>query len=207
MESRIIQQFIALIISALALTTACSTTCKDRDTRKPDKIITDILFISGTVVAVDHNSRMATLRDKTGSYVTFRVDRRVGNFDKIQKGSMVVASYVESIGIRIIAPGMIEGDLGKKSAVTVDVGLKGGKPYCVTAKIIELRGVVDSINHAFRYMAVKGRKGNIISFRVGRSIERLENVRKGDIVVIYYTEAVAILLEEISPNKPAPEHL
>jgi hypothetical protein len=190
------KQFTLLALVFLILS-ACLSEQKNRDTGKPNKIITDTLIICGTVVAIDYHTRMVTLRDGSGTYVTFRVDREVKNLDRIQKGDQAVATYIESIGLRIDEPGCAGGDVGMKGEVIVDVGLKGEKPYSVTARIVELRAVVDTINHRTRHISIRGRKGNIISFRVRKNIEKFENVNRGDIAVIYYTEAIAILLEKI----------
>lgn len=174
---------------------------KTLNTKKPDEIITDTSVINGTVVAVDYKSRMVTLKDKAGYYATFTADREVKNLDRIQKGDQAVATYMESIGIRVVAPDSAICDIGKKGEVTVDIGLKGDKPYRITARIVEYKAVVDTIRPQGRQIAVRGSRGNILSFKVGKNIEGLENVKKGDVVVIYYTEAIAILLEKTTQVK------
>jgi hypothetical protein len=195
------KQFIPLLLAILACISACSSEQKRGDTRKPEEIITDTMTIYGTVVGIDNNTRMVTLRDKSGSYATFRVEREVKNLDRILKGDNAVAAYIESIGLRILEPQGTGGDEGMKGEVTVTVGLKEGKPYKVTARIIELMAAVDSINHRTRYVSIRGQKGSILSFKVGKSIKNFENVNRGDLVVIYYTEPIAILIEKTNQSK------
>lgn len=190
------KQFTLFALLLAIIIPACSTEQKIRNTKMLDKIITDTSVISGTVIAVDHGSRMATIKDSAGYYATFMVDREVKNLDRIQKGDQAVATYIESIGIRITGSGSASATVGMKGEITVDVGLKEGKPYRITARIVDLRAVVDTIHYQKRHVSVRGSKGNIISFKVGKNIEGLENVKKGDAVVIYYTEAIAILIEK-----------
>ncbi len=191
------KQFSVLVCSLLLVLSSCASEQKKPGGKRPDELITETSVITGAVIAVDYNSRMVTIRDRTGSYATFRVDREVKNLAGIQKGGRVVATYIESIGIRVAAPGGPGPGIRDRADLTVDMGLKGDRPYRVTARVVELAAVVDSINHRKRHVSVRGNKGTILSFKVGKTIEGFENVKKGDDVVIYYTEAVAILVENV----------
>ncbi len=189
-----------VMILALLFSAACSTKNKRADIRKPDEIITDTTIVNGTVIAIDYRSRFVTIRDRAGSYATFKADKEVKNLERIRKGDQAVATYVESFGIKVVAPGQANGDIGKKGEVTVSIGLKENRPYSITSGIIELRAVVDSINHRTRYISTRGRKGNILSFKVGKNIKRFRNVKKGDHIIIYYTEPVGVLIELIKQS-------
>ncbi|HPV39728.1 MAG TPA: hypothetical protein PKX40_01025 [Spirochaetota bacterium] len=195
------KQFMAIFLLSTAVLSSCASEQGKPGGKKPDEIITDTSVITGTVIAVDYNSRMVTIKDRAGTYATLRVDCEVQNLSGIHKGSQVIATYIESIGIRVVAPGGANPDTKDKSDLTVEVGLKGGRPYRVTARVVELTAVVDSINHRRRHVSVRGTKGTILSFRVGKTIEGFENVKKGDEVVIYYTEPVAILIERVKQEK------
>ncbi len=184
-----------VVIFALLFGAACSVHHKRADKRNPDEIITDTSIVSGTVIAVDYRSRFVTIRDRAGSYATFKADKEVKNLEQIRKGDGAVAAYVESFGIKVVGPGQADGDIGKKGEAVVTIGLKGDKPYSITSRMIELRAIVDSINHRKRYIATRGPKGSILSFKVGRNIKRFWNVKKGDQVIIYYTEPVGVLVE------------
>ncbi len=139
---------------------------------------------------------MVTIKDNAGVYDTFKVDAAVKNLESIHKGDQAVATYAESIGLRFSDPVSSSGDIGKKDHVTIDIGLKGDKPYLITARIVEFRAEVDTIKHYQRKVSVKGRKGNNLTFKVGKNIKGLENVKKGDRVVIYFTEPIGILIEK-----------
>jgi len=195
------KQFIVLLLSFLAVLSSCASEEKKLGGKKLDEIITDTSVITGAVIAVDQNSRMVTIKDGSGSYATFRVDREVKSLAGIQKGNRVIATYMESIGIRVAAPGSESSSVKDKRELTVEIGLKGDRPYRVTARVVELTAVVDSINHHKRYISVRGSRGTILSFKVGKTIEGFETVNKGDEVVVHYTEPVAILIEKVKQEK------
>jgi hypothetical protein len=189
-----------VMIFSLLIGAACSVHHKRADKRKPDEIITDTSIVNGTVIAVDYNSRFVTIRDRAGSYATFKADKEVKNLELIHKGDKAVATYIESFGVKVVGPDQADGDIGKKNEVTITIGLKGDRPYSVTSRIIELRAVVDSINHRTRYIATRGQKGSILSFKVGKNIKRFGNVKKGDQIIIYYTEPVGVLIELVKQS-------
>lgn len=189
-----------VMILSLLWGAACSAKNKRADQRKPDMIITDTSIVSGTVIAVDYRTRFVTIRDRAGSYSTFKTDREVKNLELIRKGDQAVATYVESFGIKVVGPDQVDGDIGKKGEATVTIGLKGDRPYSITSRIIELRVIVDSINYRRRYIATRSPNGNILSFKVGKNIKRFGNMKKGDQIIIYYTEPVGVLIELVKQS-------
>jgi hypothetical protein len=77
-------------------------------------------------------------------------------------------------------------------AQVVELAPKGQKPSGLMAETIELTGNVESIDSKKRTIAVKGPAGNIRTFKVDKAVKNFGQIKKGDQVVLRFTEAVAL---------------
>ena len=66
---------------------------------------TRLSTIAATVEAIDHPSRIVTLRGPRGNSVTFQVDPRVQNLNQIAVGDQVNVAYYESWALNLGKPG------------------------------------------------------------------------------------------------------
>jgi hypothetical protein len=55
---------------------------------------------------------------------------------------------------------------------------------------------VEAVDYPKRTITLKGAQGNVRTYRVGDSVRRLDEVKKGDQVVLRVTDALAILVEK-----------
>jgi hypothetical protein len=60
------------------------------------------------------------------------------------------------------------------------------------ADTVEVTARVEAVDQAARTVTLKGPAGNVRTFKVDPSVERLKDVKVGDDVVLRYTEALAI---------------
>ena len=157
-----------------------------------------VVTVTAVVTAVDHAKREVTLRGPKGHVSTVVVGDEVRNFDQVKKGDHVGVRYYEAVAVEIKKP---EANLETKtthSAARVAAGDKpggmGAHTVTVTAKITK----VDKPNKQVTLRTSDG-KSSIVDVDEPRYLEK---VKKGDVVEITYTEAIAVSVEE-APKKHA----
>ena len=64
----------------------------------------------------------------------------------------------------------------------------------VAAQVTVLTATVDSVDLQNRTVVLKDAKGNLIPMKVSKSVNDLQNVKKGDAFVIEYAQAIALSL-------------
>jgi len=74
----------------------------------------------------------------------------------------------------------------------VDLAPKGQKPGGVAVNTVEITANVEAIDYQTRAIALKGPLGNTRIFKVSDAVERLNEIKPGDQVVIRVTEAIAL---------------
>jgi hypothetical protein len=74
----------------------------------------------------------------------------------------------------------------------VELAPKGQKPGGVAVNTVEITANVEAIDYQTRAIALKGPLGNTRIFKVSDAVERLNEIKAGDQVVIRVTEAIAL---------------
>jgi hypothetical protein len=179
--------FVPLVVLALAFAAGAPAQVKE--------IPGDTVTVSGTVEAIDHTSRVLTLKSAdTGEFVTVDVPAEAKRFAEIKVGDKVTARYYDNVTVRLKKPGELGVNAGE-AAVTPGSGAKPGATVAaqrtMTARIEAIDPKVPSITFA-------GPKGWKYSRRVqDKSVLKL--VKVGDQVDFTWTEAVT--LEVSTPKK------
>ena len=153
--------------------------------------------VKATVEAIDLQNRIVTLKGPKGNVFDLKVDERAKNLPQLKVGDVVVAKYYESIALKVMPPGPAE---GMKSTEAVAVAKPGESPAAMVANQVTVTATVEAIDPKKTFVTLKGPQGKVVDVKV-RDPKNLENVKKGDQVVITYTEALAISVEK--PGKPA----
>ena len=68
---------------------------------------------------------------------------------------------------------------------------QGKKPAPVAVDTVEFKGTVEAIDYAKRRVTLKGPEGKTRTIKVDPSVKRLDEVKKGDQIVVRHTEAIA----------------
>ena len=177
--------------SAPAAPAAVTTTATDDGSIRRAETET----VQAKVTAIDHKTRMITLRGDDGEERSFRVDDSVKNLPQVRKGDVVTASYYRAIAARIRKPGE-----AKPSVVTgsgLETAPLGQKPAAVGAETVQITATVTKIDRAKQEVTLRGPKGKSVVVAV-QDPANLEKVKKGDLVEITYTEALAISVDKAS---------
>ena len=160
---------------------------------KPAVVMVDAITATSTVTAIDKENRVITLSFEGGKVQDYKLGQEVRNFDRIEIGDEVKVTLAEAVAIYVRRSGDEPVSSEKR---TVQVAPKGEKPSFTITDTNEMAATVEKINHAKRMVTVRRLDGSLSTFSVDKNVEKLENVKVGDEVVVSVTEAVAIAVEK-----------
>jgi aspartate 1-decarboxylase len=151
--------------------------------------------VTATVVAVDQAKRDVTLRGPKGRVETIHVGDEVRNLPQVHKGDLVVVKYYEAVTAQLKKkgqPDVVVAEGADRAAVGQKPGAAGAAVVSVTAKVI----AVDKKNQQITLRGPEGRTA-VVDVKQPRY---LDVVKKGDLVDITYTEALAVAVEPAAKN-------
>jgi len=194
---------VVLLYAATVALVSCSTMSSDLGMgSKPPPSGTlqqNSMTVTAKVISVDAVKRTAVLQGPDGDRFTVKVDPSVQGLDKVKAGDTVSATYFESLAYEVKKPGdavpgvnvAAAGDATKPSQLPAAAA---GRAVTVTSTIVGL----DEKKGTVTLQPPDG--GDPVTVKV-RDPSKLKQVKKGDLVEVTYTEAVAIGVEE----KPAAQ--
>ena len=152
-------------------------------------VAVEVMKWTGVVTAVDHQTRMVTLQARQGSTRTFRVHKSVPGFDNLKPGDSVHADFVESVAIAVRKTS----DPPVASAANViTVAPKGGLPAVSDVAVTQVEANVLAIDQKTRMISLMSDTGTMWTFMVDPSVSSFSQIKKGNQVVVRFTEAVVI---------------
>lgn len=182
-----------------AMLTLTSSAAMSAEGNLPSKVEINAITAGATISAVDKTNRTFTLTASDGKTHSFTAGPEMRNFDQMNVGDKVEATYAEEMSISVnkssAAPSMQE-----KTAVVR--APKGAKPGVILASSTEVTGVVTAIDHKARTVTLMGPKGKEATFPVKEGVKGFANVTKGDNVVISYTDALSLSVVTAPAAKP-----
>ena len=154
-----------------------------------------VVTAMATVEKIDHSTRMVTLRGEDGHKITFRAGEEVRNLPQVHNGDHVIVSYYEGIAVEVRPP--TEGERANPHMVVEAAGRAplGEKPAAAGARTTRIVATISAIDKATDHVTLVGPHGNATTVKV-RDPRNLDKVQVGDPVIITYTEAVGISVEE-----------
>ena len=175
---------VGVVVLAL-LAAACAST----DAKRPGVVVAEVTELRAKVDAVDYAKRVVTVTGPQSNTVAIKAGPQVRNLDQIKVGDQIVVRHYESVALFVRKssepPGVV-------AAGAVEVAAKGEKPAGAMADTVELTAKVEAVDYAARTVTLKGPAGNVRTLKVDPRVERLQDVKVGDDVVLRYTEALAI---------------
>jgi hypothetical protein len=154
---------------------------------------TDVVTVTATVVAIDHATRMVTLRGTDGRDVSFRADDRVRNLAQVKKGDRVRADFVDAVQIRVKKPGEALPSVAAGS--TSERAELGQRPGASAVESLRVTSTVTAIDRAKQTVTLRDLDGRSTTVAV-RDPTNLEKVAVGDLVEVTVTEAVSLRVED-----------
>ncbi len=173
------------------------TQAKDGDKEKPaDPIRRERSMrstITAKVTAVNSEKREITLKGAEGREETLIVDKKVKRFDEIKVGDSVTAEYYASVAGEVREP------TPEEKAAPISETLVSGKESAPNApgaggmRVIKVVTKVEDLEPATKTIAIKGPLGRTFHVAIKDSAT-FEKLKRGDSIVITFTEAAAISL-------------
>ncbi len=163
----------------------------DAITDKPSMSTTQTAIVTATVEAIDYATREVTLRGPEGREVTFTASDEAKNLKQVKVGDSVVVEYMQKLSIKVFAgdgsePGAGEMTITSRAAEGEDPALTAIDALVVTA-------TVEEINIEANTFKLRGPEGAVKEY-VARDPENLKKAEVGDLVVITYTQGIALSL-------------
>jgi hypothetical protein len=149
--------------------------------------------MTATVVAIDLQKRIVTLKGEDGQVRDIKVGEEAVNLPQVKVGDLVTVKYYESIAVEVMKPGMAAG-AGEQSAI---VRSKPGEmPGGMAARQVSITAAVTAIDKQKGTITLKGPEGKVNTVKV-QDPANLDKVKVGDDLMITYTEALAISVEHV----------
>jgi len=183
---------VALFIATTAAWAGEDTSMMD----KPSFAASQSMVVSALVEAVDQETRVVTLRKSNGEAITFTAGDDVRNLAQVSVGDHLIAEYVETVSIEVMAADGLEADAAEVAAMAR--AEEGQMPGFAAMDAMVVTATVEEINIELNTFKLKGPDG-VISEYTARNPQNLKRSAVGDLVVMTVTSAVAIVVEE----KPA----
>jgi hypothetical protein len=149
--------------------------------------------MTATVVAVDLQKRIVTLKGEDGEIRDIKVGEEAVNLPQVKVGDLVTVKFYESIAVEVMKPGTVAGT-GERSAI---VRAKPGEmPGGMAAREVSVTATVMAIDKQKGTITLKGPEGKMNTVKV-QDPANLDKVKVGDDLMITYTEALAISVEHV----------
>jgi hypothetical protein len=145
------------------------------------------------VRAIDRESRTVTLEGPRGNRFDIHVPQEAQNLDQVHEGAKFRVRYLESMAV-FISP--VGGEPAAGEASVTELAEKGATPAGLIVNVKQVQARVDAIDHGARTVVLTGPMGNAVELAVDERVQRLDEVKAGDIVVVRYTEALAMKMIE-----------
>lgn len=149
----------------------------------------EVSSITATVESIDYNSRTVILRGPHGDLVSLKVGEEAKNFNRVKKGDKVTFDYYESVAIDIQKS---KGEPRAEETQSVTRSKPGERPGGTIETTGHLMARVEDIDYQSRMVTLKMPQGDTMSLKVGGQVKSFNEIKKGDEVVVRYTQAVAI---------------
>ena len=159
---------------------------------KPSFYASQSMNISAVVEAIDHESRVVTVRKPDGVLITFTASEEARNLDQVSVGDVLYAEYVRTVSIEVMANEGREPNTAELSAMARTE--KGEMPGAMAVDAMVITATVEEINIEANTFKLKGPEGNINEY-VARNPDNLKRASVGDLVVITVAESVALVVE------------
>ena len=183
-----------LLVAVLTLSmTAAVAGSHEAELDRPSFAAQQTMVVTAVVEAIDHETRVVTVRRDDGEELTFTASEEARNLDQVSVGDVLVAEFVETITIEVL-PGDGLGPDGAEAAAMARTK-EGEMPGVAAMDSTVVISTVEDINIEANTFKLKGPDGVVTEY-VARNPDNLKRSKVGDLVVITDTVAMAIMVEK-----------
>lgn len=209
-----------LLVVSVSMLAACGKKDEVADSAVTEEVIVvdeaaepakDILVLSAetavettaVVEAIDHETRVVTLRAEDDESVTLTAPAEAHNLDQVQVGDTITAVYIQRLDIEIVK--VEEGtEPAAVAAMTEGRAEKGDTPAGAIMTSQVLVAIVEDINLENNTFKLREPEGEVNEY-TAQNPENLKLAEVGDAVVITLTEAVGVALTAEAGEETATE--
>ena len=163
---------------------------------KPSGFKVESTSFTSTVEKIDYKTRTVVLKGSKGDLYEMQVGEEARNFNQVKIGDVVTIETTESVAIEVQKA---KGEARKIESTSTTRAKLGEKPAGAIKTTGIMNATIDSINYQTREVSLALPEGNIMKITVGPQVKRLEDVKKGDEVVVQYSTTVSISVK--TPGK------
>jgi hypothetical protein len=173
-------------------------TSPDRREQPPAGIDTETLVeVTAKVTAIDMGNRLVTIQGPEGNSVIIQVTDQVKNLPQAKVGDLVDIKYYRSAYVDIVkTDGKIE--MGTEVGAAKITAPAGQKPAAAIGVAVKRKAEVVFVDPYQKFISFRSPDRGLrkISLKESPELQHyLQELKKGDIVEVTYTEALAISLE------------
>jgi hypothetical protein len=162
----------------------------------PGAIMVETVKATAKVTAIDAAKRMVTL-EMDGKSKTITCGPEVKNFAQIKVGDLLKVTFVEALAVYLQKAGA---PASGEEVKTVTLAPKGAKPGVLVTDTIVLKAKIDAVDAKKGAVTITTPDGKTKTMKVAKNnIKVLKDLKKGDDIVVRYTEALAVVIE--APKK------
>ncbi len=191
------KQLIVLVMAVLFAAGTQSAFAADqtrKKTKEPGAIVAETVQGVAKVTAVDAARRTVTF-EMDGVSKTIICGPEVRNFDQIAVGDNLKVTFVEAMAVYLQKAGV---PAGGDEVSSVTLAPKGAKPGILVTDTVVMQSRIDAVNVKKRTVTITTPDGKTHTLKVAKSVKGLKDLKKGDDIVVRFTEALAIVIE--APN-------
>lgn len=163
--------------------------------RGPGAIVVETVKATAKVTAIDGAKRLVTL-EMDGKSKTVACGPEVKNFDQIKVGDLLKVTFVEALAVYLQKAGA---PAGGEEVKTVTLAPKGAKPGVLVTDTVTLKAKIDAVDAKKGAVTITTPDGKTKTMKVAKNVKELKGLKKGDDIVVRYTEALAVVVE--APKK------
>jgi hypothetical protein len=182
-----------VLAAALILPLSAWSGDEQQVAEKPSISATETVQLSAVVEAIDLETRQVTLRGPEGNSRTITVREDARNLDQVNPGDTVNVEYMQNLTIEVFANDGMKPGAGSLSAV--QRAKEGEMPGMAAMDTSIVTATVEAIDIEANTFKLKWPEG-VVNEYVARDPENLKKAAVGDLVVVTYTEAIAIVVEQ-----------
>jgi hypothetical protein len=153
--------------------------------------------LTAVVEAIDHETRVVTVRGPQGNTVTFTASKDVRNLAQVDPGDLIDAEYVESLDVEVLPGDGSDPGHGVMGAVSRTE--EGAKPGVAAAEVNVITARIVAIDLEANTATLEGPDGALEEIEP-MNPSNLERVSIGDIVVFTVTQSLALSVREQSAD-------
>jgi hypothetical protein len=182
-----------MIRQALVIAAACVPLCASAQHDKQFST-ESVKKATATVESVDRDTRTLVMRDSDDTRTVLVAGPEVRNFDQIEPGDELVATYREALLAEVKPKGT--GVQGVQGAAASTRAEEGQRPAGGVGATVATTVVIESVDKSFDTVTFKRSDGIVRTVAVEdpKAVEFVQRLRPGDEVQVTYTEAVAVAL-------------